>query len=107
MRRPECARHHADGYCFRLPRREYRRGMTTPPPRDPSFGHCVCGGRFERRQVAVRMKGAGGFTTLPDVPQGLCPLCGSRVYRARTLELIELVMRDDRTDHDQETRATG
>ena len=27
------------------------------------------------------------------VPQGACPMCGSRVYRAGVLEVIEVAMR--------------
>jgi hypothetical protein len=29
---------------------------------------------------------------LENVPQGACPLCGSRVYKAQVLESIERVM---------------
>jgi hypothetical protein len=40
----------------------------------------------------------GGDTiVIPDVPQGACPVCGSRVYKARVLEEIEATMRGDRT----------
>jgi hypothetical protein len=35
----------------------------------------------------------GTVVVLSDVPQGLCPACASRVYRAGTLETVERVMR--------------
>jgi hypothetical protein len=31
----------------------------------------------------------GELVVLPDMPQGACPLCGSRVYQAAVLEEIE------------------
>lgn len=49
----------------------------------------------------------GRTVVIPELPQGACPTCGSRVYKLRTLELLEVMMRGDGTDHDQETRATG
>jgi len=39
---------------------------------------------------------AGTVVVLDDVPQGACPLCGSRVYKAGMLEAIEAVMRGER-----------
>jgi hypothetical protein len=36
---------------------------------------------------------------LTDVPQGACPTCGSRVYKAGVLEMIETVMRGEAGQH--------
>ena len=33
---------------------------------------------------------------LTNVPQGACPLCGSRVYKAEVLERIESLMKGTR-----------
>ncbi|WP_405906119.1 MULTISPECIES: YgiT-type zinc finger protein [unclassified Streptomyces] len=81
--------------------------MATPPARDPGFGLCPCGGLYNTRRVEVRMTVTGRTVVIPELPQGACPTCGSRVYKVRTLELLEVMMRGDGTDHDQETRATG
>jgi len=35
---------------------------------------------------------------LNDVPQGVCPQCGSRVYKAEMLERIEATMKGERFD---------
>jgi hypothetical protein len=35
---------------------------------------------------------------LNDVPQGACPWCGSRVYKAEMLERIEATMKGERFD---------
>jgi hypothetical protein len=40
----------------------------------------------------------GSRVTLSDVPQGACPNCGSRVYKAETLARIEGVMRNEPVD---------
>jgi len=40
--------------------------------------------------VTVRIPGA---PELGDVPQGFCPNCGARVYKAQVLERIEAIMR--------------
>lgn len=68
--------------------------MALPPTSD--FGPCPCGGVFERRTVEVRMTVEGEMIVIEDVPQGACPVCGSRVYKARVLEEIEATMRGDR-----------
>jgi hypothetical protein len=60
------------------------------------YGRCPCGGVYERRFVEVRMTVADEPVHLQDVPQGACPLCGSRVYKANVLESIESVMRGRR-----------
>jgi hypothetical protein len=50
-------------------------------------GRCPCGGRYEARLVEVNF--ANGMETWTDIPQGACPECGSRVYRAPQLALLE------------------
>lgn len=57
------------------------------------FGKCPCSGVYESRRVEVRMTVAGRVIVLEDVPQGACPNCGSRVYKADVLELVEAVMK--------------
>ena len=56
------------------------------------YGRCPCGGVYEQRMVEVRMTVRGEEVILTDVPQGACPLCGSRVYKAGMLEGIEALM---------------
>jgi hypothetical protein len=58
-----------------------------------SYGRCPCGGIFEQRTVEIRMTVAEEQVVLSDVMQGACPDCGSRVYKAATLQAIEDVMR--------------
>jgi hypothetical protein len=43
--------------------------------------------------MEVRMTVDGKPVVMTDVPQGVCPNCGSRVYRAEMLERIECVMK--------------
>jgi YgiT-type zinc finger domain-containing protein len=66
------------------------------PKLSADYGQCPCGGTYEQRNVEVAMNVAGERLIVPDVPQGECPVCGSRVYRAATLEAIEDVMRGRR-----------
>jgi hypothetical protein len=40
----------------------------------------------------------GKVVVLTQVPQGACPLCGSRVYKAEVLERIETLMKSERLD---------
>lgn len=63
------------------------------------YGRCPCTGRYESRSVEVRMTVGGQEVLLPDVPQGACPQCGSRVYKASVLEMIEAVMRGGTSRH--------
>jgi hypothetical protein len=42
----------------------------------------------------VRLTVRGEVIVLSDVPQGACPECGSRVYKARVLEGLETVHAD-------------
>jgi len=65
---------------------------------DPDFGTCPCRGSYERKWVEVRMTVNGRIIVLRDVPQGACPNCGSRVYKADTLEQIESVLRAQAVD---------
>jgi YgiT-type zinc finger domain-containing protein len=62
-------------------------------PGQLEYGLCACGGHFEQRYVEIRMTVDGSPTVVTDVPQGACPLCGSRVYKAALLEEIERTMR--------------
>ena len=57
------------------------------------YGKCPCGGIYERRTVEVRLTVEGEALILPDVPQGVCPVCGSRVYKLDVLERIEATMK--------------
>jgi YgiT-type zinc finger domain-containing protein len=57
------------------------------------YGFCPCGGEYERRLVVVRLTADGEMVELDDVPQGACPVCGSRVYKPATLALIERTMK--------------
>lgn len=56
------------------------------------YGRCPCAGQYENRFVEVRLTVAGKTVVLTDVPQGACPNCGSRVYKAEVLERIETLM---------------
>jgi YgiT-type zinc finger domain-containing protein len=56
------------------------------------YGTCPCSGVYEHRYVEVRMTVDGQLVVLNDVPQGACPSCGSRVYKASVLESIERLM---------------
>jgi YgiT-type zinc finger domain-containing protein len=58
------------------------------------YGICPCGGTYEERTVEVRLTNrAGDGVTLPEIPQGACPVCGSRVYKLAVLQRIEAAMR--------------
>ena len=63
-------------------------------------GACPCGGAYEDRWVEVRLvaPSSGHETLLQSIPQGVCPVCGSRVYHASDLNRIELVFREIRQD---------
>jgi YgiT-type zinc finger domain-containing protein len=62
------------------------------------YGRCLCDGVYERRAVEVRMSVQGRVIVLTNVPQGVCPLCGSRVYKAAVLETIEALMKGEPHD---------
>ena len=64
-----------------------RRVLPTPPSYE--YGRCPCGGTYEAKTVEVTLSGAD--VVLTDVPQGHCPGCGGRIYKARVLECIERI----------------
>jgi hypothetical protein len=59
------------------------------------FGTCACGGAFEERVVAVTAPGTGRKqkAKLPEIEQGICPVCSSRVYKTLSLQLEEAAFR--------------
>jgi YgiT-type zinc finger domain-containing protein len=57
------------------------------------YGRCPCTGVYQNRQVEVRLTVNAKVVVLTDVPQGACPNCGSRVYKAEVLERIESLMK--------------
>ena len=62
------------------------------PASHTEYGRCPCGGEYELRFVEVRMTVDDEPIVLTDIPQGACPECGSRVYKAVALEGIEALM---------------
>ena len=62
------------------------------------WGRCPCSGEYEHRLVEVNLTVDGKRVTLTDVPQGACPNCGSRVYKAETLARIEGVLKNEPFD---------
>jgi len=59
--------------------------------RATAYGRCPCGGSYELRPVEVRMQVDSEMVVLTDVPQGACPQCGGRVYKADILEALEVI----------------
>ncbi len=57
------------------------------------YGRCPCSGLYDNRFVEVRLTVNAKVVVLTDVPQGACPNCGSRVYKAEVLERIESLMK--------------
>jgi hypothetical protein len=59
------------------------------------FGTCACGGAFEEHVVAVTAprKGRRKSAELLEIEEGICPVCGSRVYKPRTLQSVEAAFR--------------
>jgi YgiT-type zinc finger domain-containing protein len=53
------------------------------------YGKCSCGGHFKNREVEIRTTVFGRAIELNGVPQGVCPVCNSSVYKAQVLECIE------------------
>jgi len=70
------------------------------------WGPCPCGGHFENRLVDVHMTVQGQRLTLSDIPQGVCPNCGSKVYKAEMLGRIEESMKGEPYDHGLRRSAT-
>lgn len=64
-----------------------------------TYGRCPCSGTYETRSVEVKMSVDGQAVHLTGVPQGACPTCGSRVYKAALLEVLEAVMRGEAGQH--------
>jgi hypothetical protein len=62
------------------------------------YGRCPCSGYYEARWVEVRMTVEDKLIILTDVPQGACPVCGSRVYKVEVLERIESLMKGEPFD---------
>jgi YgiT-type zinc finger domain-containing protein len=62
------------------------------------YGTCPCAGTYENRSVEVRMTVGGKAIVLENIPQGACPLCGSRVYKTEVLECLEALMRQRELD---------
>jgi hypothetical protein len=67
---------------------------------DSQYGACPCSGAYEQRWVEVRFSAKQPPVVLTNVPQGACPLCGSRVYKRHVLEYVEALMRWERPPHD-------
>ena len=59
------------------------------------FGTCACGGAFEGHVVAVTAprKGKRKGAALLEVEEGICPVCGSRVYKTPSLQSVEAAFR--------------
>jgi len=77
--------------------------MTSPASFE--WGRCPCGGTFDHKLVEVNMTVEGKAVTLRDVPQGVCPNCGSRVYKAEMLTRIEGTLRNEPLDRRVNRRA--
>lgn len=58
------------------------------------YGSCPCSGRYDVRQVEVRMATGSGTLELRSVPQGACGRCGGRVYKLADLAALEGMMKD-------------
>ncbi len=57
------------------------------------YGKCPCAGTYRERFVDIRFQKADGSVALTDVSQGACLQCGSRVYKADLLAVLEALMR--------------
>jgi YgiT-type zinc finger domain-containing protein len=57
------------------------------------YGRCPCSGVYDRRTVEVRLNVNGKVKIISGIPQGSCPMCGSRVYKPEDLERIEAIMK--------------
>jgi YgiT-type zinc finger domain-containing protein len=66
------------------------------PLNERDYGRCPCSGKYEGRAVEVRMNVEGRALVLAEVPQGVCALCGSRVYKSEVLERLESLMKGSR-----------
>ena len=57
------------------------------------YGRCSCGGAFAARVVQVNMSPGSEQVSVSGVPQGACPICGSRVYKVNILAGLEEMFR--------------
>jgi hypothetical protein len=59
------------------------------------FGTCACGGSFEGQVVAITAARTGRrrAARLLEVEEGVCPICGSRVYKTQSLQSVEAAFR--------------
>ena len=59
------------------------------------FGTCACGGAFEERVVPVKTlrKGRKKAAQLLEVEEGVCTVCGRRVYKTLSLQSVEAAFR--------------
>jgi hypothetical protein len=57
------------------------------------YGICPCSGKYEQRRIEVSMRVKDEQIDLQDIPQGVCPLCGSRVYKTDHLLYLDSIMK--------------
>jgi hypothetical protein len=59
------------------------------------FGTCACGGAFESHAIAITARRTGRRKSAPliEVEQGVCPVCGTRVYKPWSLQSAEAAFR--------------
>jgi len=62
-------------------------------PTNWEYGPCFCSGFLDRHPVEVRMTVGGRPAVISAVPQGRCATCGSRVYKAGDLAVVEALLR--------------
>jgi YgiT-type zinc finger domain-containing protein len=57
-----------------------------------STERCPCGGEYTEQMTQINIDTGSGVVALSHVAQFVCQTCGSRVYKAGELELIEAVL---------------
>ena len=62
-------------------------------PQGSQYGRCRCTSTFEQREVEIRMLVQEESVVLNDVPQGVCPSCGTKVYKANVLAALEALLK--------------
>jgi len=62
-------------------------------PTNWEYGSCLCSGFLDRQSVELPMIVAGRPAVISAVPQGRCEACGSRVYKAGDLAVLEALLR--------------
>lgn len=55
---------------------------------------CPCGGTYAEHVISLRLHGYGA--ELPEVPQGRCGNCGSRIYPAAAFVRLETAFKAER-----------